>query len=263
MNGLTKLIGICLIALLSYAGPAMASDNGSIENNLKAYINKDFNAQSSVLLQEYSERLDHVLVKLKSRQNQYKLETDFLKYAFYSVHRKMLGKYDQYALFSDLFKKGGAYDCVTASILYAVIFEELNIPYVVKETDYHVYVLAYADGHEVLIETTDPLYGFVTDQEEIVRRKDLYSGMTPQVKNDDEMKGLSSEDPQYQNSDHVDNEVTFEQLPALQYYNQAIKYFNAGNIQQANTYIKRAEEIFPTERIKNTASYMFSVVFEN
>lgn len=40
------------------------------------------------------------------------------------------------------------------------MFDELGIPYSIKETPTHVYLIADPNGEQILIETTDPVKGF-------------------------------------------------------------------------------------------------------
>lgn len=254
---------VCSLLIL-FACRAVAAE-GDLDSRdkygLGEFINAELNDLDRIDVVGYVTEFDMVLQKLKVKQTQYRSEVSFLRHIFYTVHRKLLGEYDQYSLFSDLFEKNSTYDCVTASVLYSLILKELEIPHTVRETDYHVYVLAYAGDNEVFIETTDPLNGFVTDPEEVEFRKSYYSGQRPEKDSRDSMIGLASENPDYQNTGFVDNDVASDELAGLLYYNQAIKAFNSGDFHRAHNMIKRAQEIHPTQRIKKTASYIFSVGF--
>lgn len=62
-------------------------------------------------------------------------------------------------LFTEL-NKNGNYNCVTATALYGLLLNDLGIPFSIKETPEHVYLIAYPKSDAILIESTDPLKGY-------------------------------------------------------------------------------------------------------
>ena len=201
----TYLIAVALVLLFVKLEAGVGNEDPRLDRyKLNAFLDEKFGINDDAISPEAVDQFEHMLNKLKVKQTQYRSEMGFLKHLFYTVHRKMLGDYVQYSSFQQIFEKHGYYDCVTASILYAIILDELNIQYEVRETDYHVYLLAIADDQEVFFETTDPMYGFVADPEEVMYRKNFYSGKIPNTEHRDEIIGLASENPEYQNTGHVD-----------------------------------------------------------
>jgi hypothetical protein len=75
-----------------------------------------------------------------------------------SVHDEMLGKYTPLVPFSSIFSTK-EYHCVSSSMLYALVFEELKIPYEIRTIPGHVYLVAYPATSYIIVETTDPLHG--------------------------------------------------------------------------------------------------------
>lgn len=81
-----------------------------------------------------------------------------LKKVYNTVHSKLLDKYTIESNFSAIFTKG-EYQCVTGSMLYSLVFDELQIPYEIKLLPDHTYLIAYPESDYILVETTNPLKG--------------------------------------------------------------------------------------------------------
>jgi hypothetical protein len=87
-----------------------------------------------------------------------------LKAMFKQIHDNLLTKYVSESRFEVLLDKG-EYNCVTASALYALAFEKYGIPYQLRSTTDHVYVIANPGPTQMIIETTDPVGGAYTYSE--------------------------------------------------------------------------------------------------
>ncbi|HRG87483.1 MAG TPA: hypothetical protein PLW44_00575 [Chitinophagales bacterium] len=87
-----------------------------------------------------------------------------LKAMFKQIHDNLLTKYVLESRFEMLLDKG-EYNCVTASALYALAFEKYGIPYQLRSTTDHVYVIANPGPTQMMIETTDPIGGAFTYSE--------------------------------------------------------------------------------------------------
>ena len=107
---------------------------------------------------------DKILIltnKLSSEGVNTKKNDKKIKTVYNQVHSTFLKKYQEDVRFQDIFTNGN-YNCVTASALFALVFEQLNIPYEIKEEPTHVYLLAYPNSSNILVETTTPLSGFLS-----------------------------------------------------------------------------------------------------
>ncbi|HOX82049.1 MAG TPA: hypothetical protein PLJ60_09015 [Chryseolinea sp.] len=94
--------------------------------------------------------------KFQSKRNDKKT-----KLMYDDIHQVFLQKYEVKSNFEDVFYNG-YFNCVSASALYALAFEKLNVPYAIKEEPTHVYLIAYPETDRIMIETTSPLGGFYT-----------------------------------------------------------------------------------------------------
>ena len=166
---------------------------------------------------------------LSKRQLKYKKEHQFVEYAFYYIHKKLLKNYEQYASISETISVG-KYDCVTASAVYSLFLTELNIPFSVIETNYHMYMLVYpGTKNELLLETTDPLNGFIANKKKIAFLKQKY---------------LQENNTQTANQAsfnwNINRVLSGDELLGTLLYNQSVKQFNLGNTKEAKILAQKA-----------------------
>ncbi|MFY0599861.1 MAG: hypothetical protein JXR03_09330 [Cyclobacteriaceae bacterium] len=180
------------------------------------------------------------MIDLKKRS---KNDLLFLEKIFYKTHRKQLGWYQNYVSLSHTFESK-KYDCLTGTALFALILEEVGIEYQILEFDFHIFLIARPDGHNVLIEATDPLNGFISDQKEINHR--IQAALT------------SVEVDEKYAQTFIKNEIDLLALAGLQYYNLAVDLFNRQEYKKASQFIKKADLLYTSERIRNTKDLISS-----
>ena len=251
------------LTLLSSASRATGDKYLSTDTKLGLFIRSEFDDLEFDEVEAYEARYEALVTKLKEKQATSKSDALFLKHVFYTVHRKMLGEYEQYVTFSEIFKKEKKYDCVTGTALYALILDELGIDFQIHETDYHVYLVAYAGGKEYLFESTDALAGFAWDSKEIDERRAFVNQESIRINTELAMTGLASNEESGQGVTYIDNVVNLRQLAGLHYYNQALKQFNTNDHKEAYKMIIIAQGIYPSQRIKNASTFMFAAAFED
>jgi hypothetical protein len=190
-------------------------------------------------------KLQDVLSNLSKKQGQYKKESDFVEHLYYYTHRKLLKKYDQYASLSETLTTG-AYDCLTATAVYSILFTELSVPHAIVETNYHIYILVYPDSeNEILLETTDPSNGFISNTNEIEHLKSEY-----RLANEDQEIG------QVDLSIDIERRLEDQELIGLLFYNQSVNELNQGNWQLAEDLAKQAIKFYPNIRITKLIEYI-------
>lgn len=192
----------------------------------------------------YQEEIEAAIEKLASKREKLS-ETQLLEKVFYYTHRKFLKKYTGYVSFAEVFEDG-SYDCLTGTALYAVLLEGLGIPYVIYEFDFHLFLLAYTNEDSVLMEATDPMYGLVTQPEEIARRVALYTLGEEAVDGSSVNSQPSGKIP----PSDITNRITLRELTGLQYFNLAVEAFNAGTYDRAQPLIQKANLLYPSRRIQ-------------
>ncbi len=135
------------------------------------------------------------------------------------VHKKYFSRYNEKAFFADIFN-GGDYNCVTATALYALAFEACGLPYTIKATQNHVYLVADPGTTSFVIETTTPIQGVTAYDQDFKSRY---------VKHLRDSKLIGQEEFQQQSTDalfakyyltHTD--IPLRELAGLHYYNQSV-----------------------------------------
>ena len=81
-----------------------------------------------------------------------------IKKVFAAIHDQMLDKYVEKAIFSDIFLNG-SYQCVSSSMLYSYVFDNLKIPYEIEFEPGHVFLITYPESSKIVVQTTNPMKG--------------------------------------------------------------------------------------------------------
>jgi len=209
---------------VNYIALYLAAD-ADINTDQFRTIEKDFNE----LVSSYQSKKFH---KLKDQKKVKKIYED--------VHKAILDKYDQKKSFSSIFLKG-EYQCVTASMLYSLIFDALDIPFEIKLLPTHSYLIAYPDEHYILVETTEPIDGtivfddrFKTDYVNYMREHKLIGKDEFDAKLVNELFDLYYMQPET---------IDLFQLAGAQYYNLSLlalenrKYFDAYHLMEKAYYL--------------------------
>lgn len=137
--------------------------SNSIVNGQFNYLGLYLAGDSAVEKADYNrvnEALQTLINKYKTKKYQKLKDSKKVKQIYLDVHKSLLDKYDQTKSFSSIFEAGD-YQCVTASMLYSLVFSKLGIPFEIKLLPTHTYIVAFPDDHYILVETTDPKKGTV------------------------------------------------------------------------------------------------------
>jgi hypothetical protein len=122
-----------------------------------------------------------------------------------------------------------------------LIFNYFSINYKIIETNYHIFILAQTSEGEVLLETTDPLGGFVSNESAIEAKITAYQS-----------NALPSESTKtaYRFSSSLYNEVSLDQLVGLLHYNLAVDAYNHGEITNSVGHLEQASQFYYSKRTK-------------
>ena len=168
-----------------------------------------------------------------------------IKFLYQAVHDRFFTKYELKNSFRDIFT-GGRYNCVSATALYGILFNQLEIPYQIKELPTHVYLMAYPHTARVLVESTDPSGGFYAFNEPFKR-----SFVDQLAKNK-----LISQAEHRNNSINTlfdkyyfkDETINLDQLVGIQYTNQALYALEEENLREAYHQLEKAFLFRPSEK---------------
>ncbi len=167
-----------------------------------------------------------------------------VKKIFAAVQEELLTKYQLRNQFAEVFENGN-FNCVSATALYALVLERFEIPYEIIETPGHVYLVATPDGERLVMESTDPLGGYLQLNERFVQNQ-LHSLVA--------MKIITAEEMNSPDLDKILDElypsesINLKQLVALQYYNQAIYDFEDQDFSSSRENALRAKHLYAHSR---------------
>lgn len=183
---------------------------------------------------------DSFLARLDKKQARTTNTRVFLQYIFSRTHQQFLKNYAAYASLSETFSTG-SYNCLTGTILFSLILDHYNIRHEVIETNYHIFILAETPTGKILLESTDPLNGFVSVASEIEKRIAQYKL---------NMLQGAEQKPNYKFRFALYNQVSTQELRGLTYYNSAVLAFNKNQLQLAVKQFIKASELYASPRLE-------------
>jgi hypothetical protein len=204
------------------------------------------NQQSSFDLEQFAESLEAKKIKRNEKQ--------FLSFLFRKTHQQLLLSFKEYASFGDLLEKG-EYNCLTGTMLYALLLEHFGFKYTIIETNYHIFLVAQTASGNVLIEATDPANGFVDEASEITSRINSYKA--------NQIQQNRSAKFYYQFSFDLYNTVTLDEMMGLLYYNRAVKAFNDKQLGDAVQNLDKAFALYQSARIDEFSKILLLSVSES
>lgn len=183
-----------------------------------------------------------------------------VKHIFRQVHENYFSRYELGAPFHRIFR-GSVFNCVSGSALYALVFEHFKIPYVIKETPTHVYIVVDPDKENILVESTDPAAGYMNPDEKFKRNYiDHLIKMKLITAQDLEIEGLSS---LFNRTFFDKDNITIDQLIGLQYYNFGVEQLNRKNYLSAHRFFEKANFIYPSVRIAYFSTISLAATLDN
>ncbi|MCF8374349.1 MAG: hypothetical protein K9H64_22190 [Bacteroidales bacterium] len=126
-------------------------------NNLKVMLALDSRATYNDYV-KIEKEIKKLALEIRSNSKFNKSDEKRIKYIFNLIHEDYLIKYQPLTRFYDIFNNG-KYNCLTASLLYALVFDELEIPYGANFSNDHVFLIAYPLTSRIIVETTNPAKG--------------------------------------------------------------------------------------------------------
>ncbi len=207
------------------------------KNTLKIFLASDSNIDQAKY-NAYQEDLSELIKKLKKYSQRHD-DLKTLEKIFYYTHKTKLANYTKYVTLSDLFERG-EYDCLTGTALYGLLLDEFNIQYDIYEFAHHVMILAYVGNDSVLIESTDPFFGFETKHKFVKERLERF---TPS-----EDSNVLKETVVSQYGHNINNKISLTQLAGLQYFNLAIAAYNDSDFIKAELMLEKAHLLYPSNR---------------
>ncbi len=195
------------------------------------------------LIRVYNSSID----ELKQKNIQEKKINRKIKITYSTIHEKFLRKYNDNEYFPVTFQVG-TYNCVSASMLYSLVFDELKIPYKVMASSNHVYLIANPGSNSIVIETTNPNFENAIFNGEFKQQYANYL-RTSKLISEDEYKNKSAEEIFEQKFKEV-REASFNNLAGFQYFNKALSKLQNNDIENGLKLCQKAYFFYPDQQVK-------------
>jgi hypothetical protein len=180
-----------------------------------------------------------------------KSDIKFLKAMVKESNKKFLKSYHSYSYFNELFESG-RYDCLTGTSFFSVLLSELGFNYKIIETNYHIFLVIETNQGRVLLETTDRLFGFKTNQQEIENCLNQYR--------ENLLASSSNKFHYYQYRADLFREVTTKQLSGLLYFNQAVIAYNNHDWVTCVDRLEKAKSVYNNPRVEELTEILASSI---
>ena len=164
---------------------------------------------------------------------------------FDETHERFFTKYELSAFFNQIFESG-TYNCVTASALYAILFDKLGIQYAIKEKPTHVYLIVNPGMENIMVETTDPR-GLISGVSDDLKKKYVKFLKAEKLISDKDLTSNSTDDLFYK-SYYPDSNISLVQLAGVQYYNKGVTLMNNKDYAGALNAYEKSYRLYPSER---------------
>ncbi len=221
---------------------------GAGQNNLLPSLLKTTPSANTDLINE--KVVDFISLQ-QTKQAKSKSEIKFLHSLFNESHRKFLKHYKPYSQFNEPFESGH-YDCLSGTAFFSLMLESLQINYKIIETNYHIFLLVETHEGQVLLETTDRLFGFKTNPLEIDKcLKDYKENL---------LTASSGKMHYYQFQSRLFREVKSTQLSGLLYINQAVVAYNNREWVQCVYHLEKARFIYDNARVSELTQLLVETI---
>ncbi len=167
-----------------------------------------------------------------------------IKTIYNTVHNSFFNKYELITTFDKIFENGD-YNCVTASALYGIILERLNIPFFTIETPVHVYVVSYPARNRIKIESTGPYAGLFIYSQSL--KKAYVENFKDYKFIDHEEYSGSSVDELFDKYYFIGNKISLKELIGIQYFNIATYNILDNKIQEGYNSLEKAYLFYPSQ----------------
>ena len=240
-----KLLHIVLIVCLSLQSFAMVErDMICGDKPSESHRTLDFLLKDQL---ESQKQYQSTLSLLKEKQKKYESDRLFLQYIYSKVHRKNLKSFKKQVTLDQTLSKAGYYNCLTGTLLYGFLLEELGFHITIREFSYHVSLIVHLEKEDILIESTDPINGFVVGTAAINHRIEEIKAKEAQKKRC----------TVYDIATDIDNCISLQKLAGLHFYNQAVFHLNDANVTEAKSMIRKALAFYPSKRIEEITRLIF------
>lgn len=180
----------------------------------------------------------------------------FSKTIYKDIHKEYFSKYKLSISFSEIFKDG-SYNCVTASALFALCFEELHLEYDIRLLPQHVFLVLFPEKEAIKVETTNPIEGLFVPNQRLMRQYVLFLKELKLIS--EEEYNTKSTDELFQEYYYAQESISVENLIGVHYFNSGLSYFQEEDFMTAFNQFEKAIIFYPDEIVK----FMVKLTLQN
>jgi hypothetical protein len=182
-----------------------------------------------------------------------------IRILYRTVNNTFFTKYEFSTTFDKIFHNGN-YNCVTATALYGIVLDHLNIPFYIMETPIHVYIVAYHIKTHIKIESTGPYSGYFVYNESIKRTLIEFFKSIKLI--DENEISDSSIDELFDKYYFYGNKISLKELIGIQYMNNAAFNILEENFIESYKNLEKAYLFYPSEDIKQLLyTYLVNIIY--
>ena len=170
-----------------------------------------------------------------------------IKKLYAEIHDAFFTKYVDNPAFAQIFSNGN-YNCATASALYAVLLNKLNVEYSIREMPTHVFIVAAPSTYNVVYETTAP-GAMIYQLNENVKKTYLEYLQKNKLIGQEELES-GDRNALFEKYFYGNNAINLQQLCGLLYYNRGIEAVQQEDYVTAYKNFEKAYFLHPGLRMK-------------
>lgn len=164
-----------------------------------------------------------------------------IKKIFSLTKKKYLENYYLYSFFPDLISENH-FNCVTGTALFAIILDELDIPYSIVEMTQHVYLVAYPKSYRIAMESTSERNGVYTWTEHTkIEAVGFLISIGKVTEDEVRLKGVNAIIEEYF---YTNEELNFEGIAGLHFINRSLYLSDRKKHLEALNCLSRARQLY-------------------
>ena len=200
-----------------------------------------------VTVEKNRKKWDELIQSIRTEKFLRKNREKQVREIYSTLHDALLVKYQLTNQYPEIFTDG-YYNCVSATAMYAMALDEFDIPYQIKETPTHVYLVAYPEEENIMLESTDPQNGYIKFDPAF---KKTY------VENLASAKLISQSELRSGNTDNLfekhyfaNENIGLNELAGIQYANDALVRLENEQLEDAFFQLEKAYLLYPADRYR-------------
>lgn len=206
----------------------------------------------SVALNGFYQYFDRKVSAIKDRKQKARV-------IFEEVHSRFFRQYVENVLFEKIFEDG-RYNCLTASMLYALVLDRYHIPYAIKEKPAHIYLVAFPGAENILFETTNPRGLYAPDEKS---KREYVQGLVALKLVTQEHVNTVGTAKAFNEYYYNSEDITLRQLAGLQYFNLTLALYQEEDINGAIASAMKADLLYPNTRNQQIKTSLLREALDN